>query len=204
MSKIGAQWRVFPSIVLVVAMVSSISGVTAFLTPTPQQAFAEKDKGKDEKKLSDFDIKKVGINKQGNPFVKVKGEAGRTTPPNTASDFELVYTYVVFTDNGVWAINAHGFSHGGTSGGEKWHNEQITFDNDGNPQCIATARDAGDFVFDGHNVIFTGTGATKVYRAMTMSLEHIAQPNCIAQTLKILDQENVAAGHERDNDNEQD
>jgi hypothetical protein len=153
-------------------IVSSISGMAT-------QAFAEKDKKDDNNRHNssvprDMAITKTGI-KNHFPYIKVQGIAGGTKPTGEDS----IFGYFIFTNKGIWTINAHAFSHGLNTADEQWHNEQVrfTYDNHNNPVCLTWAVDGADdhsdFVFKGHDVIFTKTGATKVERAMTMQLVHL-------------------------------
>lgn len=170
------------ALIVTIATSLAVSSIGSMST----SAFAE------SKKLNkDFDITKVGINSDGNPFIQVSGTAGGTKPPE---ETDIIYGYFVWTNTGVWVINAHAFSHGQNTGDDQWHNERVVFDKNNVPKCLVGAEDAGGIVLDAHNAIFTGTGATKVYNAMTIQLEHLMSTDkvcddAIAKVTQILDKQ---------------
>lgn len=152
----------------------------------------------------DFRITRFGINEKGQPYIEVAGRAGGTRPhahehgvevhvhenmgmPHSHPDFELIYAYVIFTDAGAWIINAHGFSHGVRTGDEVWHIEKGVFDSDSNPQLLLQSENAGSFELRDHDAVFKDTGATAVYSAMTMTLEHVGAPDLVARVDYVID-----------------
>lgn len=151
----------------------------------------------------DFNI--IGTGMFGvNPYITVQGQAGRTIPhahedgnrphvhhgmnlPHVHRDFEIFYAYVAYTDSGVWAANAHDFAHGGSSGADRWHCERLVFEDMGVPDRVVALENVGRESMNGHDILFYGTGARQIFRAMTMSFQYIGLPGMAARVMEIFD-----------------
>ena len=110
--------------------------------------------GQEESKFNkdDFIIKDFGIGDDGNPFLTVKGDAGRTIPQKE----DTGYAYVFLTDNGIYAVTSDWMY-------PKWHTHGITLDEN---NCIGSIDMKGGAEV-GNLVKVTKTNATKVDKVMT-------------------------------------
>jgi len=115
----------------------------------------------------DFDIRKYGIDKNGNPFVKVVGKIC-----GTASN-GLVIAYILVTDDGVFVIAAHGFldddEQAGPAPDLTCHAHKVTGFNEVT-ECVTSLSGTGETVALSNNgklgkVI--GTSATEVTAAIS-------------------------------------
>ena len=132
-----------------------------------QPAFANGgEKIKDKKDAApDFDIRKAGIDKNGNPFIKVTGTAGGTSAPG------VIFAYLIVTDDGTYVAPSHDFDDDpeqGGDGGLEYHGHKVTStDSDG---CVTGLSTDSEVVLSGKKITFTGTSATEVLAAVTAVL----------------------------------
>jgi hypothetical protein len=101
----------------------------------------------------DFMIKDFGIGDDGNPFLAVEGQAGRTIPEKN----DTGYAYVFVTDNGTYAVSSDWMY-------TKWHTHELTLDE---MNCVESM----NMNVGGANVSdvvkLTKTNVTKVDNVMT-------------------------------------
>ena len=176
------------SIVFVIGVVVAASGMV-----TPALALkVAKDPDEASVTQQDFDIRSFGMVGKDTPYIQVYGHAGRTH----ATGEEQIYAYVVYTDNGIWAVNNHGFGHGDPEGdeGHIWHSERVIFDDDDDPKCLVGADNESEERMDGTRVFIIDSGANQVFKAQTMELVHVMDdneetecPGSIARLVQVFD-----------------
>jgi hypothetical protein len=107
--------------------------------PTPAFAATIKDP-RDYPANPDFDIKGAGIDDNGDPYIKVYGEAGGTT-----SDTEgIIYAYVFVTGAGIYAVTWGIEDSTEVPDDEQYHAHLVTLDDD---NCVTSIEEMGTQYF---------------------------------------------------------
>lgn len=187
-TKRTAMTNMLPIVFVIGASLVMASGMA-----TPALALkVAKDPDEASVSLQDFDIKSFGMAGKDTPYIQVYGHAGRTL----ATGEDQIYAYVVYTDDGIWAVNNHGFSHGDPEGdvGHIWHSERVIFDDPNNPKCLVGADNQSENRMDGTRVFITNSGAKQVFKAQTVELVHVMDdpdetecPGSIARLVQVFD-----------------
>lgn len=175
----SALGKMIPIIIVIGASLVISSGIA---TPALALPVVKKDpKGDaiyDESKgtrapdnLADLDIRSFGMAGEM-PYIQVYGKAGKSL----ALGDEQIYAYVVVTDDGIWAVNNHGFGHEDPEGdvGHIWHSERVFFGGPGN-QCLVGADNMSEEMMVGTRVFIVDSGANEVFSAQTVELMHVAE-----------------------------
>lgn len=116
-------------------------------------AFASQDKSKFNE--DDFMIKDFGIGNDGNPFLTVKGIAGRTVP----QEENLGYAYVFVTNEGTYAVSSDWMY-------TKWHTHELKLDEN---TCVISMNMNPEVGADvGEAIKVTKTNATNLDKVMTV------------------------------------
>lgn len=121
-----------------------------------------------------FDIKRFGIDSNGDLFLNVKGEAGSAVPEG-----QDIYGYVFVTDTGTYAVTAH---LGNDTPGEdhednEWHAHKVTLE-DG---CISSITPDGEASLQNKVVLLSETSATSIYEVMTVQLTQQDDGTCVTE-----------------------
>ena len=140
-------------------------GLAVSLTMTPAvYAYTFVKDAKGDATDPNFDIRQAGLDDSGNPYLKVTGKAGGTTP-SSPSQSSLVYAYVFVTNAGIYAVTSHQAEDSGQVGNDlEWHSHLVTLDGSG---CVTGISDAGVTKLSGEKVTVLGTGATDVLGVAT-------------------------------------
>lgn len=150
------------------------------ITMTPALAAVAKDPfGDATNENPDFDIKKFGLNDDGDPYIDVYGTGAGTTVNNG----DTIYAYVFVTDAGAFAVTSHGGIEDSTEVGDdtEFHGHLVTLGNVNDDTCVVGISETGDAAFHNARVSITGTGATSIAGALTASLS-ASTPNGICVT----------------------
>jgi hypothetical protein len=193
----GTRTKKFAYPALIAAVAFSLFVATMSTGLTTAVAASEKHDPKGDSPLADFDIRKYGV--AGNSvYVQVYGKAGQTLP----EEEHAAYAYVVWTDTGIYASDSHEAQHADDENiaNKSWHGHKLEINNvevDGEIlQCItevegfrASAKIAGTHVF------IDETGATQVFKAATVELDIMGDPDnpdpnqpCIAAIVNVFDE----------------
>lgn len=151
-----------------------VAALTLSMALTPAFAAVAKDPfGDATNGNADFDIKKFGINSDGNPYIDVYGQAGGTT----VNDGDTIYAYVVVTDAGIFAVTSHGGIEDSTEVVDdvEFHGHLVTLDGDG---CLTSVLEDGTAIIHNKRVAVSGTGATSILGALTAELT-ISSGGCV-------------------------
>jgi hypothetical protein len=143
--------------------------------PAPAFAATLKDP-RDYTANPDFDIKGAGIDDNGDPYIKVYGDAGGTT-----SDTEgIIYAYVFVTDAGIYAVTSHGGIEDSTEvdDDEQYHAHLVTLDAN---NCVTSIAEDGNAVLHNKRVTVTGTDATEVDAVLTVELTASDDGICVTE-----------------------
>lgn len=128
---------------------------------------------------ANFDIKGAGIDDNGNPYIKVFGNAGGTISTTTGT----IYAYVLVTDDGIYAVTSHGGVEDSTEVGDdrQYHAHKVTLDEN---NCVTSLVEDGVALLNNNKVTVLGTSATTVNGALTVQLNAGAGtcPSTIAVT----------------------
>lgn len=146
---------------LAVLVSNSIPAPASATTTTTTTANDPRDYTEDP----NFDIRRSGIDDDGNPYLTVYGDAGGTT-----SDTEgTIYAYVFVTDAGIYAVTSHGGIEDSTEvdDDEQYHAHLVTLDDD---NCVTSIEEDGNAVLRNHRVTVTGTDATEIDAVQTVEL----------------------------------
>ena len=95
-------------------------------------------------KKTDFKITSFGIDSHGNPFLKVKGEAGRTVPGDNDAFVELLYEF--FTNKGTYVAASDGGKYAALN----------TFKNINGERCLDSAKSVGKVITNDHTLKIKG------------------------------------------------
>jgi len=115
---------------------------------------------------ADFQIKKFGIDQNGDPFLTVEGTAGGTKPTQTGD----IFAYVFFTDDGIYAVTSHpGIEDSSeVKDDANWHAHKVKLDNN---NCVTSLKEKGDALLHGNKVSVENIDqATKVDKVLTAKL----------------------------------
>lgn len=126
---------------------------------------------KSELHKDDFMIKDFGVGNDGNPFLTVVGNPGRSTPQNENTG----YAYIFETDKGTYAVTSDWMY-------PKWHAHEITLDEN---NCIGSMDMKGGAEVS-NMVKVTRTNATVVDKVMTAEFSINSDDGSICPT-KIFD-----------------
>ena len=120
-----------------------------------------------------FDIKKFGVDGNGNPYVDVYGQAGGTT----VNDGDTILAYVLVTDAGIFAVTSHGGIEDSSEVGDdtQFHGHLITLDAS---SCLTSVTEPGSANLQNKRVSVSGTGATTVFGVLTAELK-ISALGCV-------------------------
>ena len=133
-----------------------VTGIMILLIPNNaiinNIAFASQDESKFNE--DDFMIKDFGMGNDGNPFLTVKGIAGRTVP----QEENLGYAYVFVTNEGIYAVSSDWMY-------TKWHTHELKLDEKNCVESMNMNAGAGADINDAVKV--TKTNATKLDKVMT-------------------------------------
>jgi hypothetical protein len=139
--------------------------------PAPAPAFATttttttSNDPRDYTEDPNFDIRRSGIDDDGNPYLTVYGEAGGTTSETEGT----IYAYVFVTDAGIYAVTSHGGIEDSTEvdDDEQYHAHLVTLDDD---NCVTSIEEDGNAVLRNHRVTVTDTDATEIDAVQTVEL----------------------------------
>ncbi|MEM3159217.1 MAG: hypothetical protein QXJ74_00370 [Nitrososphaera sp.] len=151
--------------------------VFALLTPTavaPSFAHGHDDDGPAHGKS--FKIQSFGMDKNGNPYLTVKGTAGAEMPHEEGE----IFAYAFVTDAGTYAVTSH---MGDDTPGEEhdeleWHAHKVVFDD----KCVSSMTEDGEAEMATNRVTVLETGATSVSKVMTLELSETDAGTCITKT----------------------
>lgn len=147
---------------LAAALVMSIVLTPAFA------AIAKDSRGDVTNGNPNFDIKMIGVNDDGDPYVDVWGKGGATT----VNDGDTILAYVLFTDAGVFAVTSHGGIEDSTEVGddEEFHGHLVTLGAVNESTCVVGITDEGEASIQNKRVAISGTSATTITGALTVSI----------------------------------
>ena len=131
---------------------------------------------RDDAANPDFDIRGAGIDDNGDPYIRVSGDAGGTT-----SDTEgIIFAYVFVTDAGIYAVTSHGGIEDSTEVGddEQYHAHLVTLDEN---NCVTSIKEDGNAVLHNNRVTVTGTDATEVNAVLTVELTASDDGICVTE-----------------------
>ncbi len=156
---------------LIAAPLATILAVSMIMTPSAW-AFAHINDAKRDAADPNFDVRQVGFDGHGNPYLKVSGEAGGT--PST-EDCSPAYAYVfAFTNGDHYAVASHGcFSDSNEgNGADNWHAHGLTVSADasGHFACITSANDDGVANIKGHRVTLEGVSESDLDHVATVTI----------------------------------
>ncbi len=150
---------------------------TLLLNSVPTPAFAATlNDSRGDTTNPDFDIRGAGIDDNGNPYIRVSGDAGGTT-----SDTEgIIFAYVFVTDAGIYAVTSHGGIEDSTEVGddEQYHAHLVTLDED---NCVTSIEEDGNAILHNKRVTVTGTDATEVKAALAVELTASDDGICVTE-----------------------
>lgn len=170
---------------LVIAALVTVILTTSLSGMTPAMALQREDP-KGDSPYRDLDIRAAGMHGD-TPVIHVYGLAGRTLPPAE----NRAYAYVIFTDDGIWAVDSHERQHSGSMHGADWHIQKVSVV-DG---CLNEVGMVGPARVVGTQVFFDAVQITEVYGAATMELTlQVEDPDnpplgteCIARVTDVFD-----------------
>jgi hypothetical protein len=121
-----------------------------------------------------FKIRSFGIDKDGNPYLTVKGTAGEEVPHEEG----VVYAYAFVTDAGMYAVTAHMGDDTPHEEEEEleWHSHKVELDGD---KCVTSMTEDGEAQMATNRVTLTGTGATAISQVLTAQLEESDEGTCV-------------------------
>jgi hypothetical protein len=143
--------------------------------PAPVFATTAANDPQDYTEDPNFDIRRSGIDDDGNPYLMVYGDAGGTT-----SDTEgTIYAYVFVTDAGIYAVTSHGGIEDSTEvdDDEQYHAHLVTLDDD---NCVTSIEEDGNAVLRNKRVTVTDTDATEVNAVQTVELTASDDGVCVS------------------------
>jgi hypothetical protein len=125
-----------------------------------------------------FEIKKFGIDQNGDPFLTVEGTAGGTKP----TEPNQVFAYVFDTDNGIFAVASHKFEDSTEVKNDlNWHAHKIKLDSN---KCITSLKEQGDALLKGDKVSVENIDqVSKVKDAFAVELEKADGKVCVKNSL---------------------
>jgi hypothetical protein len=142
--------------------------------------------------FKDFDIKNYGIDENGETYVEVYGEAGRTLP----SGEKTIFAYVIQTDTGTYASDSHEAQHADdeVTANLSWHGHLIVLDAQGCIEEVDGFKSKAHL--DGDRVVITDTESAQVLKVQTVRLElQVDDPDnpppgvtCIAKVVEVFDE----------------
>jgi hypothetical protein len=162
------------NISLALAFAATIGALGLYSSPTQVFAATLNDPRGDATN-PDFDIRGAGVDDNGDPYIRVSGDAGGTT-----SDTEgTIFAYVFITDAGIYAVTSHGGIEDSTEVGddEQYHAHLVTLD-DG---CVISIEEDGNAVLHNNRVTVTGTDATEVEQVQTVELTASDDGICVTE-----------------------
>jgi hypothetical protein len=165
----------FSTIAAGIAFAAALSAVVLNTMPAPAFAATLKDL-RDDTTNPDFDIRSAGIDDNGDPYIRVSGDAGGTT-----SDTEgTILGYVFVTDAGIYAVTSHGGIEDSTEvdDDEQYHAHLVTLDANG---CVTSIAEDGNAVLQNKRVTLTGTDATEVTAVQTVELTASDDGICVTE-----------------------
>ncbi|HEY7507654.1 MAG TPA: hypothetical protein VH677_00870 [Nitrososphaera sp.] len=191
----------------IIAMVAGMLLLSAVMVGMAQADQPKRDAKKDSP-LKDFDLKRYGFKKNGDAYVAVYGRAGQTLPAGE----HTAYAYVIFTDTGIYASDSHEAQHADNEevANKSWHGHKIEFNEEG---CID---EIGAFKSEAHiknhRVIITDTGATQIFKALTVELEILVDDpdnpppgtTCIVRVAQVFDEAVLALDNIKDDNAKED
>jgi len=157
------------------AFAATIGALGLYSSPTQVFAAALNDPRGDSTN-PDFDIRGAGVDDNGDPYIRVSGDAGGTT-----SDTEgIIFAYVFFTDAGIYAVTSHGGIEDSTEvdDDEQYHAHLVTLDEN---NCVTSIEEDGNAVLHNKRVTVTGTGATEVNQVLTVELTASDDGICVTE-----------------------
>lgn len=121
-----------------------------------------------------FKIRSFGMDKNGNPYLTVKGTAGEHVPHEEG----VVFAYAFVTDVGMYAVTSH---MGDDTPHEEedeleWHSHMVELDGD---MCVTSVTEDGEAEIATNRVTVTGTDATAVSQVLTAELEESDEGTCV-------------------------
>ena len=160
-----------------------LAALVISITMTPAMAAISKDPAGDATNgNSDFDIKKFGIDNDGNPYIDVYGKAGGTT----VNDGNTILAYVFVTDAGAFAVTSHGGIEDSdeVDDDEEFHGHLVALSSAG---CVVGITDDGDAQLNNKRVSITNTGATALNGVLTAQLNVIPAGICVTSVFDTID-----------------
>ncbi|WP_415283627.1 hypothetical protein [Candidatus Nitrososphaera sp. FF02] len=172
------------------------------------QADQPKRDAKKDSPLKDFDLKRYGFKKNGDAYVAVYGRAGQTLPAGE----HTAYAYVIFTDTGIYASDSHEAQHADNEevANKSWHGHKVEFNEEGCIDEIGAFK--SEAYIKNHRVIITDTGATQIFKALTVELEILVDDpdnpppgtTCIVRVAQVFDEAVLALDNIKDDNAKED
>lgn len=121
-----------------------------------------------------FKIRSFGMDKNGNPYMTVRGTAGEHVPHEEG----VVFAYAFVTDAGMYAVTSHMGDDTPHEEEEEleWHSHMVELDGD---MCVTSMTEEGEAELATNRVTVTGTGATAVLQVLTAELEETDDGTCM-------------------------
>lgn len=125
---------------------------------------------------SNFDIRQFGINNAGNPYMRVKGDAGASV----TDEHGIIYGYVFATNAGIYAVTAHlgDDSPGEEHEGNEWHAHKVVLDEN---NCISSITPDGESRIINKTIVLRETPATSLSKVMTVELTEQDNTTCVTE-----------------------
>jgi hypothetical protein len=152
---------------------------------------------KGDSAFRDFDIKNYGFDEDGEAFLEVYGQAGKTLP----SGEKTILAYVIFTDNGTYASDSHEAQHADDeeTANLSWHGHMIVLDSEGCIDEVDGFKSRAHLT--GDRIVITDTDATEITKVQTVRLElQVDDPDnpppgvtCLAKVVEVFDEAVPAA-----------
>lgn len=195
---------------ILVPIIATLAGMLVLSSAMVGMAQADLPKrdAKKDSPLKDFDLKRYGFKKNGDAYVAVYGKAGQTLP----SGEHTAYAYVIYTDAGIFASDSHEAQHADSEevANKSWHGHKVEFNEEG---CVD---EIGSFLSEAkiknHRVIIKDTGATQIFKALTVELEILVDDpdnpppgtTCIARVVQVFDEAVLSLDNIKDDNAKED